>query len=190
MNILNFWMVSMLAIGQGSYLADIGPAPSVELTDSEKQPFSLESLRGKVVLVSFVYTTCNGSCPATTSKLDRARRALREEGLWGRSVEFVSITLDPTRDSPEALAAYAKIYRAEPKSWHFLTGSPERVAEVIASWDMWAKVGPSGVIDHPSRIFLLDPKGHRREIYNLDSLTPEMVVLDVKSLLAEEAGSR
>jgi protein SCO1/2 len=181
---------SMLALGQGSYLADIGPAPPVRLTDSERRPFSLDELRGKVVLVSFVYTTCNGSCPATTSGLDRARRALRNEGLWGRSVEFVSITLDPTRDTPEALAAYAKIYRAEPKSWHFLTGTPERVAEVIASWDMWAKVGPSGVIDHPSRIFLLDPKGHRREIYNLESLTPDMVVRDVRSLLDEEAGKR
>jgi protein SCO1 len=181
---------SVLALGQGSYLADIGPAPPVRLIDSERRPFSLDSLRGKVVLVSFLYTTCNGSCPATASRLDRVRRDLREGGLWGRSVEFVSISLDPGRDTPEALANYAKIYRAEPKTWHFLTGEPARVAEVIGSWDMWAKLGPSGVIDHPSRVFLLDPKGHRREIYNLDSLTPEMVLRDVKSLLDEETGTR
>ncbi len=179
-----------LAIGPGSDLADIGPAPRVELIDSEARPFALESLRGKVVLVSFVYTSCNGSCPATASALDRIRSALRESGDWGRSVEFVSITLDPARDTPEALARYARIYRAEPQAWHFLTGSPAQVAGVLASWDMWAKLGPSGVIDHPSRIFLVDPKGHRREIYNLESLRPGMVLRDVKDLLAEEAGPR
>ena len=178
-----------LASDPGSYLADIGPAPAIDLTDAGLRPFSLESLRGKVVLVSFIYTTCNGSCPATTAGLDRVRRSLRDEGLWGQPVEFVSITLDPARDTPEALDRYARSYRAEPKSWHFLTGSPERVAKVLEAWDMWAKFGPSGVIDHPSRIFLIDQKGHRREIYNLESMTPDAVVKDVKSLLAERAGS-
>ena len=180
----------LLVTGQGSYLASIGPSPPVELVDSDRQAFSLESLRGKVVLVSFLYTTCNGSCPLTASRLDRVRRSLREQGLWGRSVVFVSITLDPLRDTPEVLARYARNYRAEPKTWHFLTGSPERVNRVIDSWDMWAKLEASGGIDHPSRIFLLDPQGVRREIYNLESMTPLEVVRDVKSLLGEEAGSR
>ena len=190
MKVLHLLIAATLASGQPPYLADIGPAPAVDLVDSGHRPFSLESLRGKVVLVSFVYTTCNGSCPATTAGLDRVRRTLRDEGLWDRSVEFVSITLDPARDSPEALARYARIYRAEPETWHFLTGPPERVAKVLDSWDMWAKVGPSGVLDHPSRIFLLDRRGHRREIYNLQSLAPEVVARDVKSLLAEGAGIR
>ena len=100
---MKFWLFSILAsalaIGPVSDLADIGPSPSVELTDAEGRPFSLASLEGKVVLVSFIYTTCNGSCPLTTATLDRVRRALREEGLWGQSVEFVSITLDPARDT-------------------------------------------------------------------------------------------
>ena len=96
----------------------------------------------------------------------------RRRGLWGNKVEFVSITLDPARDTPEALASYARNFGADPAAWHFLTGPPDRVAGVIAAWGMWAKVGPSGAIDHPSRIFLLDQAGHRREIYNLESLTP------------------
>ena len=190
MRILSLLIASILAGGPGSYLADIGPAPPVELTDSTGRPFRLDSLRGKVVLVSFVFTTCNGSCPATASNLDRVRRTLREQGLWARSVEFVSITLDPDRDTPAALARFAKVYRAEPASWHFLTGSPGEVARVLRSWDVRAKLGPSGVVDHPSRIFLIDPNGHQREIYNLSSLKPESVVPDVRSLLAEEAGSR
>ena len=183
---------SILAQAQagGLTLADIGPAPPVELVDAAGHPFALADLGGKAVLVSFIYTTCNGTCPATTATLDRARRALRDAGLWGRRVEFVSITLDSARDTPEALAAYARAYRADPRSWHFLTGPPTDVARVIAAWDMWARVGPSGVIDHPSRVFLIDPRGRRREIYNLESLTPEAVLQDVKAVLAEADATR
>jgi protein SCO1/2 len=50
---------------------------------------------------------------------------------------------------------------------------------------MWAKIGPTGVLDHPSRIFLLDPRGREREIYNLAFLKPETVLRDLKSVLAE-----
>jgi protein SCO1 len=189
MRLLSALIVLSLSITQGSPLADIGPAPPVELIDSESRPFSLGSVRGKVVLVSFVYTTCNGSCPMTTSALDRIRRRLQDEGLWGRSVEFVSITLDPEHDTPEALSRYARVYRADPKFWHFVTGPRDRVAKVIASWDMWARVAPSGAIDHPSRIFLLDQAGHRREIYNLEFLAADTVTADVRGLLAERAKS-
>jgi protein SCO1/2 len=168
-----------------SPLADIGPTPPVSLTDASGRPFTLSSLRGKAVIVSFIYTTCNGSCPATTGNLYRVQQALREAGIWGTQVEFVSISLDPVRDTPEVLAQYAKVFGADPDAWHFLTGPTDRVAKVIAAWGMWARVGPSGVLDHPSRVFLVDPRGRQREIYNLDFLTPKGVLEDVKTVLGE-----
>ena len=170
-----------------SSLADIGPAPPVALIDSDGKPFELGRLRGKVVLVSFIYTTCAGTCPATTFGLSRIERALDEAKLWGRSVEFVSITLDPARDTPEVLARYARLYGADLPAWHFLTGPADRVGQVIAAWGMWVRPGPSGALDHPSRIFLVDQKGRQREIYNLDFLKPAAVVQDVQALLAEAA---
>jgi protein SCO1/2 len=168
-----------------SPLADIGPAPTVVLTDGAGRPFELARLRGKAVLVSFVYTTCGGTCPATTHTLYRVQQALKEAGLWGKRVEFVSITLDPARDRPEVLANYARIFDADPAAWHFLTGPPQDVARVIAAWDMWVRPGPAGALDHPSRIFLLDPRGHRREIYSLEFLRPAVVVRDIETILAE-----
>jgi protein SCO1/2 len=178
------------AVGAGaaSHLADIGPAPAVALTDAGGKPFDLASLRGKAVLVSFVYTTCGGTCPATTHMLTRVQQALKQAGLWGKRVEFLSITLDPARDRPDVLAAYARIYDADPAAWHFLTGPPDAVARVIAAWDMWVRPGPAGALDHPSRIFLLDPRGHRREIYSLEFLRPAAVVRDVETVLAETPG--
>jgi protein SCO1/2 len=171
-------------------LAVIGPSPAVELTDQANRPFRLADLRGKAVLVSFVYTTCNGVCPATTHGLYRVQQALKDAGLWGSRVEFVSVSLDPVRDTPEVLAGYARVYDADPAAWHFLTGPPDRVAGVIAAWGMWARLGPSGTLDHPSRIFLVDPRGRQREIYNLEFLKPETVVQDVKAVLADGAAKR
>jgi protein SCO1 len=192
--VFGFWILLLLLSpltnppsGPGE-LADIGPAPAsdVTLTDQAGKPFALERLRGKAVVVSFVYTTCNGTCPATTSSLARSQKALVEAKLWGGRVEFVSISLDPARDTPAVLRSYAKVYDADLSAWHFLTGEPERVAKVVNAWGMWARFGPSGTLDHPSRIFLVDPKGRQREIYNLDFLKPETIVQDVRTVLAEQ----
>jgi protein SCO1 len=175
----------LLAAGpRPSPLADIGPAPRTVLVDSGGKPFDLASLKGKVVLVSFVYTTCNGVCPATTSLLQRIQKSLEQAKLWGTSVEFVSITLDPNRDTPEVLNRYARLFGADLARWHFLTGSPSDVDLAITAWGMWAKISPTGVLDHPSRIFLLDPQGRQREIYNLEFLQAESLLQDVRGLLA------
>jgi protein SCO1/2 len=143
-------------------------------------------LRGKVVVVSFIYTTCSGACPVTTQTLARLRRSLQEAKLWQNSVEFVSITLDPRRDSERVLSDYARAFGADCAAWHFLTGPRARVEAVIAAWGMWVKTDPKGVLDHPSRIFLIDPRGRQREIYNLDFLKPEWVIPDIRGLLAEK----
>jgi protein SCO1/2 len=189
MPLLASWTLALLFITGGlppSPLADIGPAPRTVLVDSAGKPFDLASLKGKVVLVSFVYTTCNGVCPATTSSLGRIRKTLEKADLWETSVEFVSITLDPKRDTPEVLNRYARLFGADMATWHFLTGSSSQIELILAAWGMWAKIGPDGVLDHPSRIFLLDPRGHQREIYNLAFLNAETVTQDVRGLVAEK----
>lgn len=165
-----------------SHLADIGPAPAVALTDQQGRSFALQSLRGKAVVVSFVFTTCSGTCPATTANLAQAQKVLQREGLWGEAVEFVSITLDPANDTPEVLARYARNHGADPERWHFLTGEPARVERVLASWDMWARRNAQGVLDHPSRIFLVDPQGRIREIYNLETFSTRTLSQDIRTV--------
>jgi protein SCO1 len=189
--IVTLWPLAVVLLwgpgaqGSAPRLADIRPAPRTVLVDCKEKAFDLEKLRGKVVVVSFVYATCNGTCPLTTQALARVRKRLEEAKLWGKSVEFVSITLDPRRDTGEVLRNYAKISEADSPSWHFLTGKPEDVAKVISAWDMWVKSDDKGVLDHPSRIFLLDRNGHEREIYNLEFLKPDAVVQDVRELLKD-----
>src|SRR4029079_12458622 len=96
------------------------PEPRSVLVDSSGHPFDLSSLGGKVVLVSFVYTTCTGVCPGTTQALIRIQDTLKEAKRWGTSVAVVSITLDPKRDTPQVLGQYARLFGADFAAWHFL----------------------------------------------------------------------
>src|SRR5205085_1094722 len=95
-------------------------------------------LRGKIWLLSFVFTTCNGTCPATTHRMVQIQDELKRQGLVKQEqVRLLSITLDPTRDTPEVLRGYMRLYDADAKSWTFLTGTAEEVRRVVAAWGMW-----------------------------------------------------
>jgi protein SCO1/2 len=173
--------------GKASRLAVIQKAPDFTLTDQAGKPLRSAELRGKVLLVSFVFTTCSGNCPATTHRMGLVQRELKAAGLLkGDRVRLLSITLDPKRDTQEVLRGYMWLYDADPASWSFLTGAPEEVAKVVAAWGMWARPSANAQLDHPSRVFLVDPRGHVREIYNLDFLRPAWVTEDVQLLLSEK----
>jgi len=174
----------LAAPAAGRPLAVIQQVPDFTLTTQDDATLRFADLKGKVLLVSFVFTTCNGSCPATTHRMGQVQQALKERGLLkGGRVRLLSITLDPVRDTPEVLRRYMKLYDADPASWTFLTGSRQRVEKVIAAWGMWAKPAANGQLDHPSRVFLVDQRGRVREIYNLDFLKAPWVVEDIESLL-------
>src|SRR4051794_12073910 len=104
--------LAFAGIPHDSPLADIGPAPATALDDQDGQPFRLDSLPGKSIVVSFVFTTFNGTCPLSTRTLVRVQNRLKTAGVWGRGVEFVSISLAPARDSPDVLKQYAKNFGA------------------------------------------------------------------------------
>jgi protein SCO1/2 len=169
-----------------SRLAVIRPAPHFALITHTGQSLRLSDLKGKVLLVSFIFTTCNGTCPATTHRMSQVQHELEARGLCKDDrVRLLSITLDPKRDTPEVLGQYRRLYNIEAASWSFLTGPAEQVTRVIHAWGMWARPAANGQFDHPSRVFLIDGRGRIREIYNLSFLTPAWVADDVQLLLQE-----
>jgi protein SCO1/2 len=100
--------------------------PNVELTtqDGVKVRFYDDLLKGKVVAVELIYTHCKFSCPLQTARLAQVKRLLGDR--VGKEVFFYSITLDPDRDTPEVLKAYAEKFHAGP-GWLFLTGKKEDI---------------------------------------------------------------
>jgi len=95
--------------------------PNVPLVTHEGETVHLfdDLIEGKVVVINFIYTTCGDVCPLDTARLKTVQQILGDR--VGRDVFMYSITIDPDRDTPEALAEYAKRYRVGP-GWTFLTG--------------------------------------------------------------------
>ena len=167
-----------------SRLAVIGRMPAFSLTSQDAKTLQSADLKGKVLLVSFIFTTCNGACPATTHRMSQIYTELQKGGLLKNdAVRFLSITLDPARDTPDVLERYMQLYDLDARHWTFLTGAPEWVTQVMAAWGMWVRPAANGQLDHPSRIFLVDGAGRIREIYNLAFLKPGWVAEDVQLLL-------
>src|SRR5438045_1136043 len=92
-----------------SRLAVIRAAPDFTLQSPDGGSVTLKQIRGKAVFVSFIFTTCNGSCPATTHRLANVQQALTQVPELRDKVQFVSITLDPERDSAARLRDYIRL---------------------------------------------------------------------------------
>ena len=104
---------------------------NLELVNQDGQTvrFFDDVLKDKVVVVNFIFTNCEGACPLMTHKLTLVRDKL--EGYIGKPIQFVSLSLDPKRDTPAAMKAFAKSHDADHEGWVFLTGKPENLDTII-----------------------------------------------------------
>jgi protein SCO1/2 len=100
--------------------------PNVELTDQngEKHQFYSDLLKGKIVVIEQFYTHCIDICPLETARLAQVQKILGDR--VGKDIFFYSISIDPKRDTPEVMKAYAESYHAGP-GWLFLTGKKEEI---------------------------------------------------------------
>ena len=137
-------------------LARIGPAPAFVLTLHDGARISLADLRGKVVVVTFIYATCADTCPLLTAKLVGIQRQL---GTEGSRVRFAAITVDPGKDTPEALRRYAEGHGAKPPAWLMLTGTEAEIGEVARRYGIYAKKRPQGDVDHTFLTSVVDGAG-------------------------------
>src|SRR5262245_55863179 len=120
-------------------LAVIRPAPDFKLIDLNGQPVTLKQFHGKAVLAAFFFTTCNGTCPATTARLAKVQEELARHSALKDRVQLLSISIDPERDTPEKLRGYMRLYDVDPRNWTFITGAVGDVRRTLEAWGMWAK---------------------------------------------------
>ena len=151
--------------------------PDVSLIDQHGSAVSLASLKGKPVLIDFIYTSCASTCPVLTAKMVSVARELGP--ALGANVTMVSITLDPEHDSPAQLASYAKSQGADANGWLFLTGKPAQVDQVLAQFKLRRMQESDGSIMHSVSAFLLGPDGHQIRQYNALDVSAAAVAADV-----------
>ncbi|HEX5059434.1 MAG TPA: SCO family protein [Kofleriaceae bacterium] len=168
-------------------LPDLGEVPAFTLTDQTGQPFSDEALRGKVSIVSFIFTRCDTICPVISMKMARIQEKTFD---IGRDIKLLSFSVDPNYDTPERLAAYAKKYGADPERWRFVTGPYDKVHSLIEGPFMTSMLRvedrPSGVpdIQHGGYFLLMDTKMHIRGVYDSDIINQlEALMRDARYLV-------
>src|SRR4029450_13407074 len=127
-------------------LPKIAPAPAFALTSQDGTRVSLADLRGKVVAVTFIYTSCIDTCPVLTALMAHVQDKLGQD--FGERVAFVSITVDPERDTPEVLERYADTFGADLKGWAFLTGDPAAIRDMMRRYGLFAANNVSGEGEH------------------------------------------
>jgi protein SCO1/2 len=137
----------------------IGAAvPDFTLTDQTGQRVSLSRFAGKVVAVTFIYTSCPlpDYCFRLSNNFGRLRKRL--SGQMGRDLVLLSISFDPVHDQPEVLAKYASSWKADPNSWRFLTGTPAEVKAVCRMFGLnfWPD---EGTLAHSMHTLVIDREG-------------------------------
>jgi protein SCO1/2 len=140
-------------------LVEIGGAVGdLTMTDHRGASISLSSLRGKVVLLSFIYTRCPLAdyCPRVVANLRAV--ADRFADRVGRDFVLLVISFDPKYDTVERLGSYARAYEVDRAGWHFVTGSPEQISRACAMFgiEFWPE---QGLITHTLQTALIDRDG-------------------------------
>ncbi len=161
----------------------IGPAPDFSLISQDAVRMSLSDFRGKAVAVTFIFASCTDTCPLLTDKMARVQDKLGSD--FGTKIAFVSITVDPERDTPEVLKRYAEAFGAKLSGWVFLTGSPAVIRDVERRYGVYATVGTNGDIDHTFLTSLIDPAGRMRVQYLGFRFDQEEFRRDLLSLVGE-----
>jgi protein SCO1/2 len=162
-------------------------AADFELVDQDGKRVTLAELRGRAVVLDFIFTHCPGPCPILTGIHVSLQRKL-PDAVRDRT-HFVSISLDPARDTPEALRAYAEARGADLSGWSFLTGSSEQIDAVLKGYGVGKRLPADGEgeIEHTVATFLIDPDGLVAKRYLGLQHEPETMLADLEALLRDDA---
>ena len=152
-----------------------------KLVDQNGNSVALTSLKGKPMVVDFIYTSCPGPCLMETAKL--ANVALRLGSDIGSKVTIVSISVDPEHDGPKQLLDYSRQQGADAKGWYFVTGGPAEIDQALAGFKLSRQVEPDGSVGHLVDMMLIGPDGRLVREYNGEVVKAQDIVDDVKKTL-------
>ena len=136
------------------------------LSTQDGRPFDLESLRGKWSFVYFGYTYCPDVCPTTLEELARARKLLEDAGA-DTATQYVFVSVDPQRDTPQRLAQYVAFFD---RTFLGATGSDEALSGLtrqigVAYAFPGGKKGDRYAVDHSSIVALFDPDARLHAVF-------------------------
>lgn len=183
----------------GTYqLPALKPAGDGEVLLSSGESAKLSELLGdKVVILSFIYSTCSDAngCPLATYVLHRIQKRLQANPDLADDVRLISLSFDPKHDTPDVMRLYGSNFQGKGGDWRFLTTRSEAQLQPILDaygqsvqkeYDEQGK--PTGTFAHILRVFLIDRERRIRNIYSVSFLHPDVLLNDVRTVLMDEKG--
>jgi len=173
----------------------IDQAGDGEVLTTDHQSVHLHQLMGdKIVLLSFIYSTCSdiNGCPLATMVFHKINQRLKNEPELAGKLRLLTLSFNPEQDTPEAMAKYAESFVSEKVDWQFLTTQSEQVLQPILDQyqqniqKVYNEKGDfTGTFSHILRVYLIDKHQQVRNIYSVSFLHAETLINDVKTLLTE-----
>jgi protein SCO1/2 len=165
----------------GGELSPPRAAPKLSLRDASGRRFTLSKLRGRYVLVTFLYTNCPDVCPLIASNLNTVLRTLGPKA----NVDVLAVSVDPKGDTAAAVRRYEKQKHLEP-GFHFLIGKRAELRPVWAAWHVLAVDRSPDLVDHTGYTALVDPTGKQRLLYDAQ-VNAQQVLHDLRLLKKQRA---
>lgn len=153
------------------------------LINQDGKTITQKDLAGKIYVADYFFANCKSICPKISSQLERVQKHFASES----GVMILSHTVDPKRDTVEALAVYARLHEADSKKWMFLTGDKKQLYDLARhSYLVTASEGNGGPEDfvHTEQVALIDREKHIRGCYDgTDSMAVNHLITDMEQLL-------
>lgn len=179
-------VLSHLAAGANPSMLPAGATvPDFTLTDQARHSVSLSQFAGKVVALNFIYTSCAlpNFCYRISNNFGVLQRRFKE--YLGRDLVLLTVTFDPQRDHPEQLAHYAENWKADPKTWHFLTGELSDVKHVTSMFGV-DYFPEEGLMNHSLHTAIVNRKGKLVANIEGNQFTADQLADLVKTVLGQQ----
>jgi protein SCO1/2 len=166
------------ALGTSGFAGSLRPAiPPQDFTlhDQDGRRVALSDFRGQVVVLTFLYSTCQDTCPVTATQI---RGALDD---LGHDVPALAVSVDPANDTPASARSFLLKRSLTRDRMRFLLGTRAQLAPV---WKAYGIRPQGNGFEHSAYVLLIDPRGRQRVSFPIDQLTPEGLTHDIRKLEA------
>lgn len=189
--LLSLFAFCMILTACNSSLPEKGKLPDMPLTNQEGEKFRLSELRGHVVVLSYIYTHCPDVCHVISKRMDAFKDRLKKNGIE-EDIYFVSISIDPKRDTPKRLKNHVNMMNLDTENWVFATGDIFTINSILEAAGIDPVKGPiefdendepSYTLTHRNRISLMDQRGQLRKHYKGTQFDMDELLQDIKKLL-------
>jgi protein SCO1/2 len=176
----NVARATLVLVAALQFAPAIAAPATPQLIDQTGRTFTLQSLQGRPLVVTFVSAHCTDACPLVNAQFSEAASRIAGQGL---STRLLTITLDPKNDPPSVMRTLAKRFDADPRYWLVASGRSDDVDEILNAYGVVAKPGKSGYREaHTTFVYVFDARGKLAKTMLASSNLTDDIVAEARAM--------